>query len=141
MLIANAEVESNKTYLEFLNNKYIEIDLENKENIQAVENTFAYPKEFTTSRQVLAVHYLMEELNVYGNTDKTEVARFIQFLTGKETGTAKISDTTIYKKLKSPLSKSDKNIEEDLRFVRTYFEKLGLTKISERINKEISSKR
>ena len=38
-------------------------------------------KEFTTARQVLAVHYLMKCLNV--QVDKTEIAQLIVFLTGK----------------------------------------------------------
>ena len=97
-------------------------------------------KEFTTSRQVLAIHYLFEELKVYAVTDKTEVAKFIQFLTGKETGVAKIGDTTIYKKLKSPLPETDKGILKDLQFIRMYFEKLGFQNIVNQINKEINSR-
>jgi hypothetical protein len=97
-------------------------------------------KEFTTGRQVLAIHYLMDELNVLGKTDKTEIARFIQFLTGRETGVAKIQDTTIYQKVKTPFPANDKQLEKDLRFIRNYFEKLGLQNIAEKISKEIGSK-
>src|ERR1700757_359575 len=97
-------------------------------------------KEFTTSRQVLAMHYLLSEFRIYGRTDKTEIARFIQFLTGKESGATKITDTTIYKKVKSPLPKNEKTILSDLQFVRWYFEKLGLQVIVDKINKEMSKK-
>ena len=65
--------------------------------------------EFTTSRQVLAVHYMFEYMNLERNhINKTDVARFIQFLTGKEANNPKIENTSIYKKWKKILSKEDK---------------------------------
>jgi hypothetical protein len=88
-------------------------------------------KDFTTARQVLAVHYLLKFANVK-NVDKTEIARFIQFLTGK-------NFDNIYKKLQSPFKLNDKSLREDLRFVRDYFERLGLFEIVKMINNEISS--
>lgn len=97
-------------------------------------------KGATIAQQVLAVHYLLDAVDVNGKTDKTEVARFIQMLTGKELGAAKIADTSIYKKVKKPLAENDKQAEEDLRFIRPYFEKLGLKSIVAKINKEIGSK-
>lgn len=116
------------------NNKLFTTNMENSVDEKGIK------KEFTTARQVLAVYYLMEELNVFKNADKTDVARFIQFLTGKEAGVSKINDTTIYKKVKSPLSKNDKQLESDLQFIRKHFEKLGLNSITDKINKEINSK-
>ena len=127
-----------KEFLKYLNAKLIELQTPPIEIMETNEKDGN--KEFTTARQVLAIHYIMDQLNVYSNTDKTEIARFIQFLTGKETGVAKIGDTSIYKKLKNPLAKSDKQIESDLIYIRTYFEKLGLKDITAKINKEIGSK-
>lgn len=87
-------------------------------------------KDFTTARQVIAVHYLLKYVNVR-NVDKTEIARFIQFLTGKNLD-------NIYKKLQNPFKVNDKALNEDLRFVRNYFERLNLTEIVKMINNEIS---
>jgi hypothetical protein len=95
--------------------------------------------EFTTSRQVLAMHYLFEHCNVV-NVDTTEKARFIQFLTGREINAKNIGNTNIYKKLKSPFPQSEKTLINDLQFIRTYFEKLGLIEIVSKINKEIGTK-
>ena len=113
------------------------------EPVQLVETqpeiTTEKNRDYTTARQVLAVHYIMEFLQVK-NVDATEKARFIQFLTGKETGAKAIQNTNIYKKIKSPLSTDEKTLLEDLQFVRIYFEKLGLTEIAKAITNEISSR-
>lgn len=95
--------------------------------------------EFTTSRQVLAMHFLFEHCNV-NNVDTTDKARFIQFLTGREINAKSIANTNIYKKLKSPFPASDKALTIDLQFIRNYFEKLGLIEIVNKINKEIGTK-
>jgi len=93
--------------------------------------------EFTTARQVLAVHYLLEYCQVK-NVDKTVKARFIQFLTGRETGTKRIQDTTIYKKVSNPFSLDNSTLNADLQFIRKYFEDLGLNEIAKMITNEIS---
>ncbi len=129
-------------YKEFLQDKY-EPAVKRFFELKAplVEPLKEGNKEFTTARQVLAVTYLLDELKVdRNNTSLTEIAKFIQFLTGKEAGVTKINDTTIYKRVKKPLSKTDKATESDLQFIRIYFEKLGLQGIVKRINKEIGSK-
>jgi hypothetical protein len=95
-------------------------------------------KEFSTARQVLAVHYLLKHLNV-NNIDHTAKARFVQFLTNKETGAKEIKNTRIYKYICSPLKKDEKSLIADLQFIRVYFENLGLTNIVEEINKEIGN--
>jgi len=97
-------------------------------------------KEYTIARQVLAIHYMLEQLGVSQYIDKTEIARFAQFLTGRELGASNIKNTNIYKRVNSVLSNSEKAAESDLQFVREYFEKLGLSLISEKITKEINSK-
>lgn len=93
--------------------------------------------EFTTARQVLAIYYLLEYCQV-ANIDNTAKARFIQFLTGKETGAKTISNTTIYKKVAKPFSTNNKTLNADLSFIRKYFEDLGLHSIAATITKEIS---
>lgn len=127
-------------YNEFLYEKYMPISQHFfLQRPIYIESTKESNKEFTTARQVLAIHYIMEYMGVYQNTDKTEIARFIQFLNGKETGVSKINNTTIYKKLKSPFSRDNKTLEADLQFIRIYFEKLGIQSIFDKINKEIGS--
>jgi hypothetical protein len=88
-------------------------------------------KEFTTARQVLAVHYLLKYANVK-NVDKTEITRFIHFLTGK-------NFDNIYKKLQNPFKLNDKSLKEDLRFIRDYFERLGMIEIVKMINNELNN--
>ncbi len=86
--------------------------------------------EFTTARQVLAVHYLLQYVKVQ-NVNKTEIARFIEFLTGK-------SYDSIYKKVREPLKLKDSEAEKDLEFVKAYFVKLGLSEIVRMIDNEIA---
>ncbi len=93
--------------------------------------------EFTTARQVMAVHYLLEYCQVK-NIDNTVKARFVQFLTGKEAGAKDIKNTTIYKRVSKPFSTDNKTLNTDLAFVRGYFESLGLSEIAKMITNEIS---
>ncbi|RYD54579.1 MAG: hypothetical protein EOP56_18820, partial [Sphingobacteriales bacterium] len=86
-------------------------------------------KDFTTARQVLAIHYLFDYCNV-ANVDNTAKARFTQFLTGKETGAKTIKNTTIYKKFRNPFSSDNRTLMDDLKFIRVYFEELGLNEIA-----------
>jgi hypothetical protein len=76
--------------------------------------------ELTLTRQVLAFHYLFQHLNV-SDIDFTEKARFIQFITGRETNSKTIGSTNIYKRIKSPLQLDDNNLIKDLQFVRNYY--------------------
>ena len=94
-------------------------------------------KEFTIARQVLAIHYLLEYSKIK-NIDNSVKARFIQFLTGREPGASDIKNTTIYKKVRNPLSKDDKTLAKDLNYIRKHFEDLGLTEIAKMITNEIS---
>lgn len=71
------------------------------------------------------------------NTDKTEQARFIQFMTGKESGSSKIKNTTIYKKVCSPYKTNDKEFKKDLLYIKPLFEKLGIVSVVDMINKEL----
>ncbi|MEI8048749.1 MAG: hypothetical protein WCI92_15310, partial [Bacteroidota bacterium] len=97
----------------------------------STESISSQTKDFTTARQVLAVHYLLKYSNVK-DVDKTEIARFIQFLTGK-------NFDNIYKRLQNPFKVNDKALKEDLRFVRGYFERLKIQEVVKMINNEIDS--
>ena len=94
-------------------------------------------KEYTTSRQVMAIYYLLDELNAYKGVNKSEIAKFVMFLTGKETGVKNINDTTIYKKVCKPLSGNEVASDLDLSYIRPFFEKLELMNIVSIINKEL----
>lgn len=97
-------------------------------------------KENTTARQVLAIKYLFEYAGIKENSyDKTELARFIRFLISKEVGNDKIQNTTIYKKVLNPFKDNDFEKKADLKYIRSFFEKLKLFEIVEKINKEIDS--
>lgn len=85
--------------------------------------------EFTTARQVLAVHYLLRYVKAQ-NVNKTEIARFIEFLTGK-------NYDSIYKKVREPLKIKDSEAKKDLKFVRTHFLKLELSEIVRMIDEEM----
>ena len=93
--------------------------------------------EFTTARQVLALHFLLKQCSINPVDKPSEVARFVQFLTGRELGTRRIQDTTLYKSVKSPFRLNDDKAIEDFRFIRTYFEAMNLPGIVAEIDKEI----
>ncbi len=100
------------------------------------EQTKKFKKEFTTSRQIIAIHYLFQFANIK-NCDQTEKARFARFLIGKELGNTKIENTTIYKKVRSPFKITDSEMKKDLRYVKELFEKLNHREIVDAITKEI----
>jgi hypothetical protein len=96
--------------------------------------------EFTTARQVLAIHYLLTYCKVdFSMIDKTHLSRFTQFLTGKEANNTKIVNTTIYKKWKAVLHKSDKKSHQDLTYIRSFFEKMGMTEVVKMIDNDMDS--
>lgn len=111
---------------------------ENKPNLE-MELKDSKEKDFTMSQKVLAVHYLLSaiENRIYLSTDKTEIARFIQFLTGKEQGAKRINDTNIYDRVKTLLSGNEKSIKKDLMIIRPFFENMNLQTIVNQINKDI----
>jgi hypothetical protein len=77
--------------------------------------------EFTTNRQVIALCYMLKHLQVK-NVDKTVQAQFIEFLTGKN-----------YKKIYDSVREADQLVYlkngEDAKYVKEWFEKLGITEI------------
>jgi len=93
-------------------------------------------KEFTLSRQILAIKYLFKLINHKGiYYDDTKMGEFVRFLTGRELGAIDIRDATIYKKI---LSKAPARVN-DLRYIKGFFEDLHLKEIVDIIDKEIDS--
>jgi len=137
LLVKELYLRTDKLLKSFIDKCKEFIEDENKENNIKAE-TIGNP-EFTTRRQVLAIHYLVKNAKVKG-TDKSEIARFIQFITGKEPDKKNIIDTYLYKVVKKPFPESDKQLNKDLQFIREYFEKLGIQGIVDDINKEINSR-
>ena len=90
---------------------------------------------FTTSRQVLALYYLLNEIDHKGmaQIDRTEKARFIEFLTGK-------NYDNIYSALSNPFKGLDKKNPKktliDLEYISQYFENLGLQSIVTKIKND-----
>lgn len=117
--------------------KILAVAKENDKGEQQAQEINGNP-EFTTARQVLALHYLLEHCGV-NNIDNTVKAKFIQFLTNRQTDAKNIRNTSIYKRLKNVLGNDNKSLKNDLSFIRQYFEDLGLQSISVSITKEIAN--
>jgi hypothetical protein len=111
------KIETDMKNKEILVNDKIE---ENESNKTMEEQTKA-KSEFTIARQVLAIKYLLNVANSKINEcDNTEIARFIQFLTGRELDNKVIKNTNIYKKVNINLQRPNKNTVKDLQFIRTF---------------------
>jgi hypothetical protein len=93
----------------------------------------------STALQVLAVHYLLKACGVESTEYKTETARLVKFLTGKEAGVKRIQDTNIYKKVRQPFKLNDKSVLQDLQTIRPLFVNLGLDKGVNLIDHEIKT--
>lgn len=88
-------------------------------------------KDLTLDRAVLIFSYLLDYAKV--NAHNTEKAEFISFLTG-------FSKNTVVQKLSKPHEKADLNFigyEKDMKIVRKYIEKLGLSEISKAIDNDL----
>jgi hypothetical protein len=101
------------------NTKIDKSENENQENTN---------KEFTTARQVLAVTYLLNYCQIK-NIDKSEIARFVEFLTNK-------NYKSIYDKSREPMLHLNRN-GEDARYVKGWFERLGLNEIVRMIDNDL----
>lgn len=90
--------------------------------------------DITLNRQFLALYYLLNEVDkdVFAR-NKSEIARFIQLLTGK-------SYDNIYKLTKNPVKdpaeRTSKKYQSDIQFVKESFLKLGLNKIAQQIEND-----
>jgi len=120
--------------------KIIDFQLDFDKRMEARKSPESFPevsltdtpkrKEFTTARQVLAMHYLFEYCQVR-NIDQSNKARFIEFLTGK-------NYKNIYDAVCNPLARKNKDFRKsDLQYIRTYFENLGLFEIVKAIGNEL----
>ena len=137
-------LEGDNHYLKFLIFKYDQLQeskvktLDVQDGLETKETDQSQPnRDFTLARQNLAIHYLLKHSRLGNDIDKTNVARLIQLITGRE-GNKEIKNTRIYKFVQSPLM-SEKTLKQDLQFIRPYFENLGLQAIVDDINKEINS--
>ena len=97
-----------------------------------VETPSVAKKEFTTARQVLALHYIFEQLELNSSeVDRTNKADFAEFLTGK-------NSKNLYDAFQNPfITKGKQFRHDDLQYIRTFFEKLGLSKIVKQINEQL----
>jgi len=124
---------TNNTIVEVSNAKY-EDSKNEKAEFESESQTQS--KDFTTKRQVLAMYYLLNELDKNTNSiDRTVKARFIHFLTGK-------NESNIYKTLADPLKglenkTNKKSIFKDLEFIKEHFDNLGLHSISQKITNDM----
>jgi len=95
-------------------------------------NTSKVYDTFTQARQVLAIHYIMEELKVEDDVPNTKKGEFLQFLLRRD-----------YDELRKAIAKpfgvkSSVKQKDDLRFIKQYFENLGLGNIVRKINNDLS---
>lgn len=120
-----------KRFLEFLQSKN-----------ETPETTDKVAADFTAARQVLAIHFLLKECMINNPIDDpTPTARFVQFLTKRETGAARIQDTSLYKRVQKPMKLNDTELIKDLQYIRPFFENLGLARIVAQIEAEINRSR
>ena len=114
--------------------------LQNTVDILKSENKsgFTRGQQFTTKRQTIAIVELLSGLGINtGSIDKTAIADFIQFLTGRQTELLP-QNTTAYKLIerKEPDSKKEiKSFNSDSEFVASYFEKVGLFSLADKVRK------
>lgn len=97
-----------------------------------IEASSVAKKDFTTARQVLALHYILEQLELNNSeVDRTVKADFAEFLTGR-------NNKNLYDAFQNPFVTKGKQFRhDDLQYIRTYFEKLGLSKIVKQINEQL----
>ena len=103
-----------------------------------IGNSPTRSRQFTTKRQTMAIVELLSKLGINtGNVDKTAIAGFIQFLTGKQSESLP-QNTTAYKLIerKDPDSEKEKNsFNNDCDFVASYFESVGLISLADKIKR------
>ncbi len=100
---------------------------------EEIEGPSVVKKDSTTARQVLALHYIFEQLELNNSeVDRTIKADFAEFLTGR-------NNKNLYDAFQNPfVTKSKQFRHDDLHYIRTYFEKLGLSKIVKEINEQLA---
>lgn len=90
--------------------------------------------DITLNRQFLALYYILNELDSkIFSRNKSEIARFIQLITGK-------SYHNIYKLTKNPLKdpsdRTSARYQSDIQFLKETFLKLGLENIARKIEND-----
>jgi hypothetical protein len=143
-LLCKSTIHKHETPVKLLNNGQLHTNIPDESNMQPGSNqsnetefspeTIAKQNPaFTTSRQVLAIYYLLNEIDHKGinQIDKTNKAKFIEFLTGK-------NYNNIYKTLSNPFKgldkKNPKSFLNDVEYIKMHFENLGLKSIVQKIN-------
>lgn len=93
--------------------------------------------EFTLRRKIEAIKAMLEEFGIErgGNSGVPDVniARFINFLIGKGTKDDEIKNTSIYKEFREKNKCNQKTINNDLDYVASRFEDVGLFDIATKI--------
>lgn len=115
-------------------------DDKGKENITLNDTSSDEPNnEITKARQLLAIYYFLKAslgIEARDSNSVSGVARFIHLLTGTKYTTIQNSD--IYKKYRQmPNYKSESKLIEDLKYIRPYFNELGLQSGVDMIDNEI----
>lgn len=100
----------------------------------------------TTAQQVLSLYYLFNELGLDWNAvNKTDLARFTQFLTGKQMGAKSIRNTSIYKIWKSLFrddndsKRKEKWNRQDLELVKAKFQSIGFHALVKKIQGDLDN--
>lgn len=121
-----------REFIEYLNEEIESISAE-EQNIEIIQFEKINSKEFTTARQVLAMHYIFEALKVPQKRTLSAKARLCKMLTDKNVDRIKDS-------LENPLEQKRLIGQDgDLVFVKKYFLDLGLENIVNAINSDLTS--
>ena len=91
-------------------------------------------KDYTIARQAIAMKFILDELNA-SQIDQTNVARFLNVISRGEL-IENIKNTNTYKKVLE-YSTFNKHSLNDLEFLRSIFDKIGLQSITAKIDNEI----
>lgn len=129
-----------KTYPSFCEG----INFTSYNNSSKDEDAKLYSKGITLKRQVRAIYELLCLSGMPIDTNRVAITEFVQFLTGRNLGGKKLSDTNIYSELKRIKntrkdrdSKKERQIyDSDIDFISDKFEKVGLGELANRLRNE-----
>jgi len=112
-----------------------------RKNLQKNPEKIYRNKDFTASRQLLAIETMLLEFGVVvrkegkyskGDVAKTSLTKFLQFITGKYADSEPKS-TRFYELINDDKRPEQKNYNEDCDFVALQFKEIGLGKLAEKI--------
>lgn len=114
--------------------------VKSSKDIDCEQNT----KGISLKRQVRAIHELLILSGMPIDANRMAITEFVQFLTGRNLGAKKLSDTNIYtelKRIKNTRKDRDSNKERqvydsDIDFISDKFEKVGLGELAHRLRNE-----